>query len=179
MKWLSLISGLTPTKPYSSQQSHQLQWEDTGQEGQPGFSQLPPRNWSPRTRRSNSPNGSLCWWKQISWWCIGNNILMFPLYLFVKANTVLSYHFCRQDNTVLVHRLGWHTRELRSLLQHSELHCWARSDTIRMARARNKSKISPFPTVAHKFATFLSCHKINTSAFNTSWLHSFSTGNTN
>lgn len=91
------------------------------------------------------------------------------LYISVKANTVLSYHFCRQDNTALVHRLGWHTRGLRSLLQHSELHCWARSDTIRMARARNKSQISPLPPAAHKFATFPSCHKINTSAFNTPW----------
>lgn len=101
------------------------------------------------------------------------------LYISVKANTVLSYHFCRPDNTALVHRPGWHTRELRSLLQHSELHCWARSDTIRMARARNKSQISPFPPVAQKFATFLSCHKINTSTFNTSWLHWFIMGNTN
>lgn len=67
----------------------------------------------------------------------------------LKANAVWSYHFCRQDNIVLVHRLGWHTQELRSLLQHSELHCWAHSDTIHMERARNKSKISPFSPITY------------------------------
>lgn len=158
MKQQSVISGLNPIKPLSSQPFHLLQ-EATGQEGQLKCS---PHNRS--TRRRTSP----CQWKEAN---LSDSIsIQSSLCISVKANTVLSYHFCRQDNTALAHRPGWHTRGLRSLLQHSELHCWARSDTIRMARARNKSQISPWPPAAPKFATFPSCHKINTSAFNTPWL---------
>lgn len=55
-----------------------------------------------------------------------------------------AYHFCRLDNTVLAHRLGWHIQGRHNLLQHSELHCWAHNGTIHMARAGNKAQISPF-----------------------------------
>lgn len=95
MKQQSLISGLSPIKPLSSQSFHLLPGEDTGQEGQLKFS---PHNRSTRRRTG------LCQWKQTSVTVFQSNVsfisLLKPTWFFLTIfadRTTLLWFIDRVD----------------------------------------------------------------------------------